>query len=217
MNKFFYSGFLILLTLVFTGCNLTSSKEDKDTEEQIKMTIYPETGFATISGNDTFTEALLFSEENSSEKLTMANIITEGFDFGYQKGYLYHIRVLKTRMKNPPQDVSSVKYKFLDLLSAEKIITADYDTELILDIKPNTVKFTPGFPEPELDENGLPAVYDAFSATDASTGDWTIVPEIVDFNFEAGYTYRLRVKKEVTASPYSEKYTLLEILSKSAG
>lgn len=43
----------------------------------------------------------------------------EGFDGIYEEGYIYQISVNKIKIKNPPQDGSSVKYELIEVLSKE--------------------------------------------------------------------------------------------------
>ncbi|MBZ9730832.1 DUF4377 domain-containing protein [Salegentibacter sp. JZCK2] len=42
-----------------------------------------------------------------------------GFD--YEPGYIYHLRVKKKKIKNPPMDGSSISYRLVKIVSKEKV------------------------------------------------------------------------------------------------
>ncbi|HSI71386.1 MAG TPA: DUF4377 domain-containing protein [Gillisia sp.] len=42
-----------------------------------------------------------------------------GFD--YEPGYIYHIKVQKKKVKNPPADGSSISYRLVRIVSKEKV------------------------------------------------------------------------------------------------
>ncbi|MBZ9629261.1 DUF4377 domain-containing protein [Salegentibacter sp. LM13S] len=43
----------------------------------------------------------------------------EGFD--YEPGYIYHLKVKKKKIKNPPMDGSSISYRLVKIISKEKV------------------------------------------------------------------------------------------------
>jgi hypothetical protein len=43
----------------------------------------------------------------------------EGFD--YEPGYIYHLKVKKKKIKNPPMDGSSISYRLVRIMSKEKV------------------------------------------------------------------------------------------------
>ncbi len=43
----------------------------------------------------------------------------KGFD--YEPGYIYHLKVKKKRIKNPPMDGSSISYRLVRIMSKEKV------------------------------------------------------------------------------------------------
>ena len=43
----------------------------------------------------------------------------EGFD--YEPGYIYHLKVKKKKIKNPPMDGSSISYRLVRVMSKEKV------------------------------------------------------------------------------------------------
>lgn len=42
-----------------------------------------------------------------------------GFD--YEPGYIYHLKVQKKKVKNPPMDGSSISYRLVKIVSKEKV------------------------------------------------------------------------------------------------
>jgi hypothetical protein len=201
----------VLISVLFAGC---LKKEDGDKEKNVVMTIYPETGYGASLMSNIITQPLIFTDSDDNQKQMLVDIITEGFSFDYERGYEYTLKVKKVWMHEPPQDVSSIKYVFIELLSKKKMITEDSEKEMELLVSPKTVKFTPKFPS-EYDEDGIIKVYDALYVKENGTIDWMALLAIEGFNYEEGYEYLLNVKKITTAEPYSVKYVLLNILSKN--
>ncbi|MDR1402400.1 MAG: DUF4377 domain-containing protein [Tannerellaceae bacterium] len=178
----------------------------------VEMTIYPETGYGSSLLSDIWSEPLVFSESDDNQKQTLTNIIVEGFDFDYERGYEYTFKAKKVWMNDPPQDVSSIKYVFVGPLSKKKTITENSQQELELIISSKTVRFTPNYPREY--ENEQLIVYDALLANEAGTNSLLVLREIEGFSFEEGYEYVLRVKKELKANPYAVKYILLAVKDK---
>ena len=201
-------GFTVL-TAIFVGC----TKDAEDKEKIVEMTIYPETGYGASVMSDVWTQPLIFSDNDNNQKQLMVDIITEGFDFDYDRGCEYKLKAKKIWMHEPPQDASSIKYVFIELLSKEKVITEDNEENIELFVSSKTVKFTPKFPA-EYDDNNNPKIYDALKVRTNDSDNWMALTEIEGFSYEAGYEYELSVKKEIRAEPYSVRYILLNILSK---
>lgn len=178
----------------------------------VEMTIYSETGYGIRISDDIWTDALVFSESDDKQKQILSGIITEGFDFEYEKGYNYTFKAKKVWMREPPQDVSSIKYIFIGPLSKKKSITKDSQETIELFVSSKTVKFTPSYPHEY--ENGEPKIYDALLVTETGTNNYLALKEIEGFNFESDYEYTLSVKKETKAEPYSIRYILLNIKTK---
>ena len=142
-------------------------------------------------------------------------IITEGLDFEYERGYKYKFSAKKVWMQVPPQDVSSIKYEIIELISKEKVITNNSEKNLKLLVASETVKFTPKYPyEYEEDDNMTPKIYDALKVKNIDSNNWMALTEIEGFNYETGYEYELIVKKVTQAEPYSVRYVLIETISK---
>lgn len=205
-NLFFI---FIVLCMLFIGCE----KDEGDKEKMVEMTIYPETGYGAGILNNIWTQPLIFSDSDENQKRMLTGIITEGIDFHYERGYEYKFKAKKVWMQNPPQDVSSIKYVFIKLLSKNKVITHDSEEEIELFVSSETVKFTPAYPA-EYENDGSLKIYDALSVKTKNSTDWMALTNIVGFDYKAGHEYELRVKKVIKAEPYAVKYILLDILSK---
>lgn len=204
---------LVVLTVFFTGC----FEENGDKEKIVEMTIYAETGYGASVMSDILTEPLMFSDNDDNQKHLLVDMLTEGFDFEYEKGYEYVFKVKKVWMQEPPQDASSIKYIFIEQLSKTKVITENSEENIHLFVSSETVKFTPNYPPEYEDIGGIqcPKVYDALYAKEEGSNLWMALTGIEGFNFEAGYEYVLDVKKITQAEPYSVRYILLDVLSKN--
>lgn len=207
------NAFVVLtaLIIIFSGC----AKDGVDKEKDVIVTIYEHTGYGAAVLSNILTEPLLFSDSDENETGTLTDIITEGVSVheNYERGYRFTYKAKKVWMNNPPQDVSSIKYVFTELMSKERAITEDSEEEITLFISSETVKFSPRYPS-EYDKDGWPIVYDALSANKEGTTIWMGIIEIEGFEYEEGYEYRLKVKEIIEAEPYLKRYALIEILSK---
>lgn len=201
---------LLILTLgMFLSC---MNDDDQDKVKIVNMTIYPEIGYGGSIMSETFTEQMIFSESDNTEKRQLSDIITEGFDFDYKIGSEFTFKAKKVWMNNPPQDVSSIKYEFIGPLSEKKVLIENSEEILNIAVHPNLVKFHPRFSEHN--EQGEYKVYNAMNCKNESNGKIIIIRNIEGFAFEEEYSYLLQVKKVVTAQPYSEKYVLLKTIEK---
>ncbi|WP_026063315.1 DUF4377 domain-containing protein [Pedobacter arcticus] len=204
---------LFLSIAVISVLLLSCTKNQGDKEKIVEMTIYPETGHGASIMSDIWTEPLVFSDSDDPQKSNLSSIIIENFDFDYERGYEYKYKVKKIWLKNPPQDVSSIKYIFIKQLSKTKVIITDSEKNIQLLVSPETVKFTPKFPK-ELESDGSLKIYNALRVNEVNTNNWMALKTIEGFDFEAGFTYTLNVKKTTTAEPYAVKYVLVSVLSK---
>lgn len=203
---------LVLLILTFGMFSSCMNDDDQDRVKIVNMTIYPEIGYGGFIMSETFTEQMIFSESDNTEKRQLSHIITEGFDFDYKIGSEFTFKAKKIWMNNPPQHVSSIKYEFIGPLNEKKVLTENSEEILNIAVHPNLVKFHPRFSEHnEPDEY---KVYNAMSCKNESNGKIIIIRNIEGFAFEEEYSYLLQVKKVVTAQPYSEKYVLLKTIKK---
>ena len=238
MKRMYLSVFLAVLCMNFPGCsdedevsnndnNTTQIEEvndndkdktkteevkDKDKTKIVEMTIYSETGYGKKWPNDFWSDAMIFSESDDNRKQLLIDIITEGFDFDYERGYEYTFEAKKVWMANPPQDVSSIKYQFIGPLTKKKVIVENSETEVLLSVASELVKYVPNFQDKN--EDGSPKTYDALSVIDVNSKTHTILKEIEGFDYESGFKYTLSAKKIIQAEPYSAKYVLLEIKDK---
>jgi hypothetical protein len=212
MKRLFLFVPFIIFSSFFTGC-LKDDSTDK--EKIVEVTIYPETGYGSSLMSDIWTQTLIFSDNDDNQNRLLVDIIFEEFDFDYERGYKYIFKAKKIWMHEPPQDVSSVKYVFIELLSREKVITENSEEDIELFVSAQTVRFMPRFPI-EFEENAsTPKIYDALLAKKAGTDDWLVIIEIEGFDFQEGFEYVLNVTKVIQAEPYSLKYRLLNILTKN--
>jgi hypothetical protein len=204
----------IIIVSTFLG---SCSKEEANREKIVEMTLYPETGYGASVLSDVVTEPILFSDNDDNQKKLLTDIITEGFDFSYERGYEYTLKVKKVWMQYSPEDVSSVKYVFVELLSKKKVITKDSEKTIELFVSAQTVKFTPKYPgEYEKVAGGEVArIYDALHVKEKDTNNWMALTKIEGFDYTKGYEYVIHVRKITQADPYSVRYVLLDIVSKT--
>jgi len=209
MKKLQFFSALIVISLILICC---IKDEEADKEKIVEMTIYPETVYGASIMSDILTQPVVFSESDDNQKRMLVDIITEGFD--YERGYEYTLKVKKVWMHDPPQDVSQIKYVFIELLSKEKVITENSEKNIELFVSSETVKFTPKYP-PEYVASETPKIYNALHVKETETNNWMALTEIEGFDFEEGYEYVLNIKKVIQAEPYSVKYILLNIISRN--
>lgn len=212
MKKLIFLAGFFLLSVFFASC---LKDEEGDKEKIVIMTIYPETGYGASLMSDLLTQPLIFSESDDNRKRMLVDIITEGFDIDYERGYKFTLKVKKGWMHEPPQDASSIKYVFIELLSKEKVITEDSEENIELFVSSKTVRFTPKFPSEYEEDESSPKIYNALHVKEIGPDNWMALTKIEGFDFEEGYEYVLNVKKVTQAEPYSVNYILLNILSKN--
>lgn len=201
--------FLLIYLFVFGGIMGACNNEDFDKEKDVILTIYEETGFGTPVLSDYLTEPLQFSDSDNQIRGLLINTIVDGLDFEYERGYRYTFKAKKIWMVNPPQDVSSIKYRIEELLSKERVIKSDIEEELILTVESETIKFIPAYRNDM--EN---TIYDALHIKIAGTHESIAIISIEDFDYESGFEYSIKVKKTTQSEPYNTKYSLIEIVSK---
>ena len=204
---------LIVASIIMSAFLFSCEKDAKDTVKVVELTIYPETSFKGSVLSDIWGDALVISDNEDAEKRVLDNI-TEGFDFSdYERGYQYTYKVKKVWMYNPPQDVSSIKYIFMDQLSKKKVITENSEKDIQLYVLPQKVEYSPWIVKKDI-ANGTSQKYDALHVKNEKTEEWMALIEIEGFDFEEGYEYVINVSEMTQANPYSKKYTLLDIVSK---
>jgi|GEM_PF-834848 len=201
----------IVFCLFFTSC---LKDQENDKEKIVEITIYPETGYGASIMSDIWTQPLIFSDNDDNQKQMLVDIIFEGLDIDYERGYKYTLSAKKVWMHEPLQDVSSIKYVYIELLSKEKVITENSEENIELFVSPETVKFTPKYPA-EFEDDQSPKIYNALHTKKTGSDNWMALPAIEGFNFEEGYEYVLNVKKITQVDPYLIRFVLLEIKSKT--
>jgi len=204
---------VIMISAFFVSC----TNEEGDREKIVKMTLYPETGYGASVMSDVLTEPIQFSDDDENKKQMFTDIIIEGFDFDYERSYEYTLKVKKVWMQNPPQDVSSVKYIFIELLTKKKTITENSEKNIELFVSSQTVKFTPKYPSEYENIEGVETlrIYDALHVKENGTNNWMALIKIDGFDYKKGYEYILNIKRITQADPYSVRYILLDIVSKT--
>ena len=133
----------IIVSVFLFGCE----KEEKDKEQTVELTIHSETKFIRSDLSGVWTDALVISDSEDKEHRALFATITEGLDYNsdYESGYEYLYKVRKVWMHNPPQDVSSIKYIFLDLLSKMRVITDNSEREVELTFYHKRLSIDPEF------------------------------------------------------------------------
>ena len=204
---------LIVASIIMSAFLYSCEKDAKDIVKIVELTIYPETSFKGSVLSDIWGDALVISDSEDTEKRVLDNI-TEGFDYNdYERGYQNTYKVKKVWMHNPPQDVSSIKYIFMEQLSKRKMITENSEKDIQLYVLPQKVVYSPWIVKRDV-ANSTPARFEALHVKNKENGDWMALIDIEDFDFEAGYEYVINVKEVTQADPYSKNYTLLDIVSK---
>lgn len=106
--------FWLIITLLFIIFNVSCSSDDS----QIVESFWVDSERVSCTG--AFEQTCYKIQEkpiiNENEWLLFYSPI-EGFDKLYEEGYIYQLRVEKTKIDNPPQDGSSIKYKLKEILN----------------------------------------------------------------------------------------------------
>ena len=125
---------LILVSIFVSLFLFSCEKTEKDKVKTVELTIHPETKINRSELSNTWSDALVISESDNQEQRALYATITEGLDYNndYERGYEYKYKVEKVWMQDPPLDVSSVKYRFLKLLSKKKVITENSEKNIQL-------------------------------------------------------------------------------------
>lgn len=218
IRNHFLTFMLLIAAVSFAGCGVLDSISSQDMLEHQKdviLTIYPETGFGPIFMGDTWSDPLMFSDDDDYLKKLKQNVIFENFDLDYEKGWEYKFKAKKVWMSNPPQDVSSIKYVVDELISKKKVITKDRKETMRVIVAPEAIPFAPFYSEEKRKFDSTTNIYDALMVRKLRSDSFFFVTEIEGFNFEPGFEYLLRIEKITYAEPYSVKYRLDEIISKT--
>lgn len=207
---------LILVSIFVSLFLFSCEKTEKDKVKTVELTIHPETKINRSELSNTWSDALVISESDNQEQRALYATITEGLDYNndYERGYEYKYKVEKVWMQDPPLDVSSVKYRFLKLLSKKKVITENSEKNIQLYVLPQKVEYVPRFYKDDI--TGVAQRNSATLAKNMSSEEWIALFEIEGFDFDAGYEYVVNVKELTIAEPYSKSYSLVDVVSKDA-
>ncbi len=216
----------IALCAGFTGCDLDDDHGKRDREKIVEITILPETGYGAGLMSSLTRDVLMFTDSDNGYVENLSDIITEGFDFEYERGYTYTFTAKKVWMANPPADVSDVKYIFYGPLHKEKTITENSEQEMTVEVR-GKVDYAPRFPT-EFNDDGSLKIYEALAVREIPSGagsrmsmgpitpvgSFMAIRQIEGWEYEPGYVHILKVRKITTATPYFVRWVLVEALDK---
>ena len=209
MRKIIFFATLLLFILSLSGCE----GDNLDKEKSVEITIYPETVVKNGFMSDIWSDYLVFSDSEGNEKYPMYQLIVDGLDFDYQRGYEYRFKAKKIWMSNPPMDVANVRYEIGRQISKKKVITEQREDVFEITVKPSLVKYVPRYPA-NYDNNGVAIQENVMLAYKSDKREYFAISNIDGFEYEEGYEYVLEVKRTTYPEPYSVKYELVEIKSK---
>jgi len=193
---------LILAPFLFSG----SGDNVRENKKIVELSIYPETGYNEYLFSDQmYGEFLQYSEGKNQEKQLLLSPAESFNNFNYQKGFHYTIKVAKITLNHGSKDGSSVIYEYIETLSKKKAVQKETESEVIMEVAPVKVNFMPRGKEPKKAH---------LVKITTETRPRPLIT-IEGFNFEKGYTYRLRIRRSIQSAPFKEHFTLLEVLSKN--
>ncbi|WP_295940539.1 DUF4377 domain-containing protein [uncultured Alistipes sp.] len=194
------SFILLLSTLVFCACD----KDDNNYETR-EWTVASELGITTGQNIMGLQPVLLIK---AGESTTWRPLHSGIIGFTYEPGYEYKLHIKAEQISNPPADGSSMRYTLLEEISktpTHSIIPDSFFPVFTMEIAPTPIVYD--------------QIYLGVRFPDAGLTDWQPWPwKIEGFEYEAGYTYRIRVSASVVPSPhsgegyYTVQYSLLEML-----
>ncbi len=107
-NSFFT---LLIFSLVFSSCN-----NDDDSEiTTIRVNHFKDTTFVSFLGTPSTTIAIQSGDEIGGDIFYPSSVYIEGFE--YELGFVHDLRVLITKIENPPADGSGTETSLLNVLS----------------------------------------------------------------------------------------------------
>lgn len=125
-----------ILTLVLLCICLFSCTNDDNEDSQtvnLKVNHYRNTG---VGEGQYLT--LLIQEEEAIGSSEWSRLYSPIEDFNYVPGKIYDLTVEKMKVKNPPADGSSIRYKLISINNTEDV---DADTTFEIDLKSNGNNF----------------------------------------------------------------------------
>ncbi len=118
---------ILMLPLLITSCG-GDSKDTKEKEFFVG-------DFVSHCQTITDRYCLKYNEDDGNERVNLFEKI-DGFD--YQVGYKYQLKILQTKINNPPADGSSYKYKLLEK-SSETLV--EEPIQYGIDLFPSGIDF----------------------------------------------------------------------------
>lgn len=121
MNGYTLKWLLMIMmyctSLIFVSCE----KDSKDWSETAFLLVSAEKGKYYPFGSDQELDGLNIRREGES---VWSVIPLTGIEkFNYEEGFNYRLKVEIIHLKNPSQDDSSIKYKLIEIISKEKVLT----------------------------------------------------------------------------------------------
>ena len=215
-NRYFF--YIILLTTMLAGCN----KDEKETVVLMRVdgeTIWSYLGPPSPSGWPC--ELMRTKEISSGEIVRMGFTQIEGFN--YEKGFEYLIKVKKTREEKVIMDAPYPYYYYslVEIISKTGVDDGGIVVSLTVSAEIEWVNLVPGQLRPS-------PTFLLVKEEEAEDDDWERHPIycIGNFNYEPGFDYILKVKKNCIEPLLQCKfgeinynldraYWLLEVISKT--
>lgn len=179
---------LIFCAIGFVSCLDDDDDEIKDKVETMEVQVSPYTQFTGVLMSNDIIEGMSVKVGSDTDYGFMGLSRIEGFNF--ERGYGYKLRVLRTRLTNPPADGDLYTYKLIKVLSKED--HAKSRTEISLYVSSEIGEFRWGDITEDMPSKGM-------KIRENEADDWTVGPfnRIEGFEYEKGYNYVLSVEKVV--------------------
>lgn len=127
MKKYLIILFSLLAVLTFSSCSDDEKDDEKDSVTEVNIYVSDETEikYDLFDGECTYhIECMLVKEGNAGDWQKLPFGFIEGFT--YEKGHSYTLRVSKTTLANPPQDVLNFTYKMKEIVKDEIVSEPDF-------------------------------------------------------------------------------------------
>ena len=195
-----YFFYIILLSTLLIGCQM----EEKETG--LLMTVEPETAWFVHSESQRPYECMQVKEMASGEVFYMGFYDIVGFR--YEKGFKYLIMVKENEIDFLLSSASFVPYSIINII--EKTEIEDEGSIVLLNAKIGWINSdTPS------------RVYSCLLVKEENDNEWQRYPHIFGLNYEEGFEYLLKVKKNRIEPPLqtgefylNHAYWLIDIVSK---
>lgn len=197
---------LIMVGILLAACASAEDFEPADQEPQvspIEKAIY--VGPILLDCQGEGLQKCMFVKENSEDEYTLFYDQIEGFD--YEEGYEYKIVIKEEQVENPPAGGSSLKWTLVRIESKEPVPIAEEAVEKTIYVGPELVDCVSVAPQK------------CMLIKENQDADYTLFyDQIVGFDYEEGYEYKLVIKEEQVVNPQADassiKWTLVSVESK---